>query len=63
METKIWDLIEVAETYTLASGGFQSDQGQNEKSFSKILKSPIFYSQKRNKPQKKPHKNRHSDLN
>ena len=33
MKTKIWDLIEVAETYTLASGGFQSDQGQNEKIF------------------------------
>ena len=27
---KIWDLIEVAEAHTLASGGIGSDQGQNE---------------------------------
>jgi hypothetical protein len=31
LSAKIWDLIEVAETYTLASGGFESDRGQNEK--------------------------------
>ena len=28
---KIWDLIEVAEAHTLASGGTGSDRGQNEK--------------------------------
>ena len=28
----------------------------------KIIKSPIFDSQKRNVPQKKPHEHRHSDL-
>ena len=28
---KIWDLIEVAEAHTLASGGIGSDWGQNEK--------------------------------
>ena len=28
---KIFNLIEVAEPYTLASGDFRSDQGQNEK--------------------------------
>ena len=28
---KIWDLIEVAEAHSLASGGIGSDQGQNEK--------------------------------
>ena len=47
----------------MASGGIGSDRGQNEKkSEAKILKSPIFDLQKRNKPQKKPHENRHSDL-
>ena len=28
---KIWDLIEVAEAYTLDLGGFGNDRGQNEK--------------------------------
>ena len=28
---KIWDLIEVAEAHTMASGGIGSDRGQNEK--------------------------------
>jgi hypothetical protein len=29
---KIWDLNEVIESHSLASGGFRSDRGQNEKS-------------------------------
>ena len=28
---KIWDVSEVAETHSLALGGFTSDRGQNEK--------------------------------
>jgi hypothetical protein len=28
---KIWDIGEVAEAHSLASGGFGSDQGQSEK--------------------------------
>ena len=60
---KIWDIIEVAEAHTLASGGIRSDWGQNEKKIeAKILESPIFDLQKRNIPQKKPHENRHSYL-
>ena len=33
-----------------------------KKKYAKIVKSPIFDSQKCNIPQKKPHENRHSDL-
>ena len=33
-----------------------------KKKLAKIIKSPIFDSQKRNVPQKKPHENCHSDL-
>jgi hypothetical protein len=36
---EIWDLGEVTEAHSLASAGFGSDQGQNEKkSYAKILK-------------------------
>ena len=59
---KFWNLSEVIEAYSLASGGYRSDRGQNEKKYAKIVKSPIFDSQKCNIPQKKPHENRHSDL-
>ena len=42
MKTKIWDLIKVAETYTLASAGFRSDQCQNEKIFLENSNIPNF---------------------
>ena len=50
---KFWNLSEVIEAHSLASGGYGSDRGQNEKKWAKIIKSPIFDSQKRNIPQKK----------
>ena len=34
-----WDLSEVAEAHTLASGGIGSDQGQNEKKNEAIILS------------------------
>ena len=56
------DLSEVIEAFSLASGGYRRDRGQNEKKYAKIVKSPIFDPQKCNIPQKKPRENRHLDL-
>ena len=40
---KIWDLSEVTEAHSLASGGFGSDRGQNEKILGENSKIVSFW--------------------